>query len=206
MAVAHVMARANWHTYQILTKRADRLPKLRDGKLRFAENLLISGGASVSRTGGMECRGSASSSEPRPRPISFGRAADGRPRSTRPSQHRLGDRRRRERARRSPDAIPRGSARSGTNAGPRRCRLLQAVGGRQKSKAGRLLDQRTYDEMPEIVREPIPSRSERLGSPRDSRPRSSRGRRSTPCRSCRSREALAIGDDSQAECVPCLAS
>src|SRR5678816_4163986 len=36
VSVARVMAAANWHTYQILTKRADRLQDLLKGKLRFA--------------------------------------------------------------------------------------------------------------------------------------------------------------------------
>ena len=34
--VARVMAAANWHTYQVLTKRAARMQKLLKGKLRFA--------------------------------------------------------------------------------------------------------------------------------------------------------------------------
>jgi protein gp37 len=34
--VARVMKAANWHTYQILTKRAGRMQKLLKGKLRFA--------------------------------------------------------------------------------------------------------------------------------------------------------------------------
>ena len=34
--VARVMAAANWHTYQVLTKRADRLAALLKGKLQFA--------------------------------------------------------------------------------------------------------------------------------------------------------------------------
>jgi protein gp37 len=36
ISVARVMTAANWHTYQILTKRADRLQKLLKSKLRFA--------------------------------------------------------------------------------------------------------------------------------------------------------------------------
>ncbi|MEO7298930.1 MAG: phage Gp37/Gp68 family protein [Verrucomicrobiota bacterium] len=36
VSVARVMAAANWHTYQVLTKRAYRLQKLLNGKLRFA--------------------------------------------------------------------------------------------------------------------------------------------------------------------------
>jgi protein gp37 len=35
-AVAKVMVRANWHTYQILTKRSQRMSKLLAGRLRFA--------------------------------------------------------------------------------------------------------------------------------------------------------------------------
>lgn len=34
--VARVMAAANWHTYQVLTKRADRLQSMLKSKLRFA--------------------------------------------------------------------------------------------------------------------------------------------------------------------------
>ncbi len=37
--VAKVMQTANWHTYQVLTKRTDRLAKLLSGKLRFAAAL-----------------------------------------------------------------------------------------------------------------------------------------------------------------------
>lgn len=35
-SVAEVMLRANWHTYQILTKRASRMAELLRGRLRFA--------------------------------------------------------------------------------------------------------------------------------------------------------------------------
>jgi protein gp37 len=34
--IAEVMMKANWHTYQVLTKRADRLERLLNGPLRFA--------------------------------------------------------------------------------------------------------------------------------------------------------------------------
>jgi len=37
--VAKVMKSASWHTFQVLTKRADRLRQLLDGKLRFAAEL-----------------------------------------------------------------------------------------------------------------------------------------------------------------------
>lgn len=36
VSVARVMAAANWHTYQVLTKRAERMQSLLKGKLRFA--------------------------------------------------------------------------------------------------------------------------------------------------------------------------
>jgi protein gp37 len=36
VAVATVMAKANWHTYQVLTKRSDRLRNLLNSKLHFA--------------------------------------------------------------------------------------------------------------------------------------------------------------------------
>ena len=35
-AVSRVMTAANWHTYQVLTKRSERLLELRSGRLRFA--------------------------------------------------------------------------------------------------------------------------------------------------------------------------
>jgi protein gp37 len=48
VSVARVMTAANWHTYQVLTKRADRLQKLLKGKLRFvAEQPHIWWGVSV---------------------------------------------------------------------------------------------------------------------------------------------------------------
>jgi protein gp37 len=37
--VAKVMQSADWHTYQVLTKRSDRMRKLLNGKLSFAANL-----------------------------------------------------------------------------------------------------------------------------------------------------------------------
>src|SRR6478672_10389889 len=39
ITVAKIMQSANWHTYQVLTKRADRLAQLLTGKLRFAADL-----------------------------------------------------------------------------------------------------------------------------------------------------------------------
>lgn len=39
MSVAHVMEMAEWHTFQVLTKRADRLRQLLSGKLAFVADL-----------------------------------------------------------------------------------------------------------------------------------------------------------------------
>src|SRR5207302_1556303 len=39
ISVARVMERANWHQYQVLTKRSDRLRDLLNSKLRFTEHL-----------------------------------------------------------------------------------------------------------------------------------------------------------------------
>jgi protein gp37 len=39
VAVAHVMEAASWHTFQVLTKRADRLRRLLNKELRFASEL-----------------------------------------------------------------------------------------------------------------------------------------------------------------------
>ena len=39
VAIANTMRLANWHTYQVLTKRADRLSALLKSKLRFAAGL-----------------------------------------------------------------------------------------------------------------------------------------------------------------------
>ena len=38
VAVAEVMAAANWHTYQVLTKRSDRLRSMLNDSLSFAAN------------------------------------------------------------------------------------------------------------------------------------------------------------------------
>ncbi len=43
-AVSRVMATANWHTYQVFTKRSGRLLALLSGRLRFAallENIMV---------------------------------------------------------------------------------------------------------------------------------------------------------------------
>ena len=56
-AVSQVMATANWHTYQVLTKRSERLRDLLSGRLQFGRSTKTSGGASVSRIASMACPG-----------------------------------------------------------------------------------------------------------------------------------------------------
>jgi protein gp37 len=53
--VVRVMVEANWHTYQVLTKRSERLRDLLSTKLRFATNHRHIWWGSVSRTGGTVC-------------------------------------------------------------------------------------------------------------------------------------------------------
>jgi protein gp37 len=163
VTVARIMARANWHCYQVLTKRADRLAELLAGKLSFASNLPhIWWGVSVeNREYGV----------PRIEPL---RRAPARVRflSVEPLLEDLGP------------LDLRGihwviaGGESGHGARPLDPAWVRALrdqchsahvpfffkqwGGRQKSRAGRLLDERTWDERPEIVRAPMPSRSERL--------------------------------------------
>jgi protein gp37 len=163
VTVARIMARANWHTYQVLTKRADRLAELLDGKLRFAANLPhIWWGVSVeNRAYGVPRIGQLRQAPARVRFL-----------SVEPLLEDLGTLDLRD----IHWVIVGGE--SGHGARPidpawvraimNQCRsakisfFFKQWGGRQKSKAGRLLDKRTYDELPEIVRAPMPSRSERL--------------------------------------------
>jgi hypothetical protein len=48
--VAEVMMEANWHTYQVLTKRSERMRDLLNSKLSFAAQAPHSGGGYLSRT------------------------------------------------------------------------------------------------------------------------------------------------------------
>ncbi|MGP8244464.1 MAG: DUF5131 family protein [Bryobacteraceae bacterium] len=163
VACARVMAKANWHIYQVLTKRADRLAKLLAGKLQFAAELEhIWWGVSVeNREYGL------------PR-IDQLREATALVRflSVEPLLEDLG----------SIDldgihwVIVGGE--SGPGARPMnaswvrqilaQCRAARVPfffkqwGGRQKGKAGRALDGRTYDERPRLVRAAILPRKERL--------------------------------------------
>jgi protein gp37 len=155
--VADVMVRADWHTYQILTKRSTRMRDLLETRLRFAAaKAHIWWGVSVEdKKYGL------------PR-IAHLRSAPATIRflSIEPLLEDLGDM-----DLRGIDWVIVGGE-SGIGARPmlrqwvisirRQCRLFgipfffKQWGGVQKSKAGRLLDGRTYDEMPTRERTSTP--------------------------------------------------
>lgn len=163
--VVRVMVEANWHTYQVLTKRADRLARLLATKLRFAADCPhIWWGVSVEdRKYGL------------PR-IELLRAAPAAVRflSVEPLLEDLGDF----------DICGIHWVIVGGESGPgaRSMRLewvdgvhgiclrqnvpffFKQWGGVQKSKAGRLLHGRTYDEMPKSIAAPLPKKEFRLSS------------------------------------------
>jgi protein gp37 len=162
--VCRVMLAANWHTYQVLTKRADRMAAMLQGKLRKAAKAAhIWWGVSVeNRKHGL------------PRITKLRRA---KPRvaflSVEPLLEDLGQ-------------FNLGGIHwviVGGESGPGARRILpewvrnirtqckaQRVafffkqwGGVRKASTGRELDGRTYDEFPDIVSNPIPSASSRAG-------------------------------------------
>jgi protein gp37 len=162
VGVATVMQRANWHTYQVLTKRSERMARLLQGKLAFAARLPhIWWGVSVEdRRYGI------------PR-IKHLQDAPARCRflSIEPLLEHLGN-------------IPlRGIdwAIVGGESGPgartmehewveslyAQCRTARVPfffkqwGGRQKAKTGRTLHGRTYDEMPPVIERSAPCQEHR---------------------------------------------
>lgn len=165
VTVAEIMAQADWHTYQVLTKRADRLVELLAGKLRFAADLPhIWWGVSVEdRKYGIPRIGLLSRAPARTRFL-----------SVEPLLEDLG-----EIDLHNIQWVIVGGE-SGLGARPldaawvlriqRQCRdarvpfFFKQWGGRQKSKQGRVLDNRTYDELPPVVRAKIPSRQERFAA------------------------------------------
>src|SRR5205823_2432911 len=162
-AVCRVMERANWHTYQVLTKRSSRMRNLLQGRLRFAAELRhVWWGVSVEdRAHGL----------PRVEHLRQAPAAV-RFLSVEPLLEDLGEI--------NLDGIHWVivGGESGPGARPMRkewvlslrdqCRaegiafFFKQWGGVQKKRAGRELDGRTYDEFPERVQNPVPPRGERL--------------------------------------------
>ncbi len=170
--VVRIMVEANWHTYQVLTKRSDRLAHLLSTKLRFAANCRhIWWGISVEdKKYGL------------PR-IAHLRSAPAAIRflSIEPLLEDLGQF----------DisgidwAIIGGE--SGHGARPMQPEWVERIhkicndagvafffkqwGGVHKSKAGRILHGRTYDDMPERLVAPMPDRKKRLSAAKAFAPR-----------------------------------
>ena len=166
VAVATVMAQANWHTFQVLTKRADRLRKLLSTKLRvFAAEPHIWWGVSVeNRKYGL------------PR-VDHLRSAPAAVRflSVEPLLEDLGQL----------DLKDIHWVIVGGESGPRarlmkkdwvlcikeQCRAARVPfffkqwGGVRKSAAGRLLQGRTYDEFPERIQRSVPEAHDAVAWP-----------------------------------------
>jgi len=161
--VALVMAKAGWHIYQVLTKRADRLAELLSGRLRFAAAAShIWWGVSVEdRKYGLPRVDLLRSAPAQVRFLSIEPLLEDLGRIDLTGIHWV---------------IVGGE--SGHGARPMKEQWVQSIleqcesagvpfffkqwGGRQKKKAGRLLNQRTYDGLPQIERSMIPDRSERF--------------------------------------------
>jgi protein gp37 len=161
--VAQVMQKADWHIYQVLTKRADRLAELLSRSLSFAACLHhIWWGVSVEdRKYGLSRVDLLRSAPAQVRFLSVEPLLEDLGRINLSGIHWV---------------IVGGE--SGHGARPMKEEWVQSIleqcqdagvpfffkqwGGRQKSKAGRLLNQRTYDDLPEIRRRPISERSIRL--------------------------------------------
>ena len=161
--VVRVMVEANWHTYQVLTKRSDRLSEMLSGRLRFAAaHRHIWWGVSVEdKKYGL----------PRLEQLRAAPAAI-RFLSIEPLLEDLGEF----------DisgidwAIVGGESGPGARPMPQDWveRILKLCddqhvsfffkqwGGVQKSKAGRLLNGRTFDDMPERIVAPMPPRRDRV--------------------------------------------
>ena len=160
--ICRVMLAANWHTYQILTKRADRMSALLQGKLREAATAShIWWGVSVeNRKHGLPRIDALRNAKPS---VAF--------LSVEPLLEDLGSVNLRD-----IDWVIVGGE-SGPGARPMspdwarkirtECEVQGAIfffkqwGGVRKARRGRELDGRTYDDLPEIVRNAVPSAASR---------------------------------------------
>ena len=97
--VCRVMLAANWHTYQILTKRANRMAAMLQDKLRTAAKAShIWWGVSVENRQHGSAAHCQTSERQANRGISLGRTTTGRHRQVQFGRHPLGNRWRRERS------------------------------------------------------------------------------------------------------------
>jgi protein gp37 len=169
-AVASVMMKANWHTYQILTKRSARMASLLRGRLRFAaESEHIWWGVSVeNREYGLPRIRDLRGTPARVRFLSIEPLLEGLGRFRLTGIHWV---------------IVGGE--SGHGARPLRKEWVTAIrdqcqddeipfffkqwGGIHKKRAGRVLDGRTYDGFPARVRNPVSPIATALGWAREIR-------------------------------------
>ncbi len=129
--VARVMKAANWHTYQILTKRAGRMQKLLKGKLKFAaEQPHIWWGVSVeNRQHGLPRIDLLRDSPAQVRFLSIEPLLE-HSRSDQLERHQLGDCRRRKRAGRAANGSRLGAGHPRAMSPRQSCLLFQAMGWR----------------------------------------------------------------------------
>ena len=134
-AVGQVMERANWHTYQVLTKRSSRLRDMLQDRaaIRCWPSPHLVG---RERRGPRSRSGSdqASAAGPGRCPIPVHRAAARRPGRDQPGRNPLGDRRRRERGRSQADGEGMGAVASRSVRASPGPVLLQAVGRRPQEQ------------------------------------------------------------------------
>ncbi len=162
LGVATVMQRANWHTYQVLTKRSERMARLLRGNLAFAARLPhIWWGVSVEdRQYGIPRVEHLQDAPARCRFLSI-----------EPLLEHLG-----HIPLRGIDwAIVGGESGPGARTMERewvesiyaQCRsarvpfFFKQWGGRQKAKTGRTIHGRTYDEIPPVIDQPTPCQEQR---------------------------------------------
>ena len=162
--VCRVMLAANWHTYQILTKRADRMAALLQGKLcKAAKPAHIWWGVSVeNRKHGLPRIAKLRRAKPTVAFLSVEPLLEDLGQFNLSGIHWV---------------IVGGE--SGPGARPMEAEWVRSIrtqcnahgaafffkqwGGVRKASTGRELDGRTYDEFPDIVSNPIPSASNRAG-------------------------------------------
>ncbi len=165
-AVCRVMERANWHTYQVLTKRSSRLRRhARRPGCRFAAEPSphLVGRQRRGPSHGLRAD-RASAAGPGRGPIPVHRAAARGPGRDRPGGNPLGDRRRRERRRGQADAEGMGHVDSRSVRAASVPFFFKQWGGVRKSKAGRELDGRTHDAIPPTTQSPVPDRAMRMAA------------------------------------------
>jgi protein gp37 len=158
--ICRVMLAANWHTYQILTKRAGRMSTLLQGKLRSAADAPnIWWGVSVeNRVHGIPRIGQLREARPRVAFLSVEPLLEELGKVSLHSIHWVivGGESGPGARPMSPDWVR--SVRSQCET-QKVAFFFKQWGGVRKASTGRKLDGRTYDEFPEIISHPVPSAS-----------------------------------------------